>query len=113
MVSINKFCNYYVGLQSFVIDACKTCGLEHNSIYLQRQLDAAPFQLADNPNLVQVLVVDPPVFTYPLKQEYVQREPTSVEFVQDTLPLDGAGGVDVQRIPFKEEKLKDCDKLIL
>ena len=87
----------------------KTCGLEHNIIYLQTQLDAVPFQLANNPDLVQVLVVDPPVCTYPLKQEYAQREPTSVESVHDILPLDGAGGVDVQRIPFKEEKLNDCD----
>ena len=49
------------------------------------------------PDLVQTLGFVPPLMRYPAAQEKVHRDPTFVELEQDTLPWDGADGVDVQR----------------
>ena len=60
------------------------------------QRGADPLQLAVVPDLMQVLGFLPPETRYPSVQEYVHRDPTYLELVQDTVPWNGADGVDVQ-----------------
>ena len=64
-------------------------------VYILLHVKADPLQLAELPFFLQVLVVEPPVDRYPVKQVKVQRDPTFLELVQETSEFDpelrGAG----------------------
>ena len=74
--------------------------------FLLAQLGADPLQLAEFPDRVHLLVVEPPESPYPVLQEYVQLEPSSLEFEHDTLPCEGEESPG-QRITVLRN-VKDC-----
>ena len=72
--------------------------------HLRLQVGSTPSQAAVLPERTHILVWLPPVSREPGEQEYVQLEPTSLDWVQEKLPLGGVAREGQRMTEWKRTK---------